>query len=153
MAFRVFIAGLAFRLDSVAFWREDEGASQRNHGGVMQAVSPVNLALSLLFGVGQIVVGALFLAHGRNRWRRAGVFLLMLAGAWCICSGVIELFVSGMESVQRLSGSPDQATFSLWRGRADTGLAIATGLILLIGLVGALSGKLSWRRNASSSSR
>ena len=119
----------------------------------MQSASLVNLAFSLLFGAGQIAVGALFLAHGRNRWRSAGVFLLMLVGVWFLCSGVIELFVSGMESLQRLSGAPDAATFSLWRGRADTALAIATGLILLIGLVGALSGKLSWRRNASSSSR
>jgi uncharacterized membrane protein HdeD (DUF308 family) len=114
----------------------------------MQPVSPVNLALSLLFGVGQIVVGALFVAHGWNRWRRASVFLLALVGAWFICSGVIELFVSGMETLQRLSGVPDHAAFSLWRGRADTALAIATGILLLIGAIVALSGKLSWRRNS-----
>ena len=114
----------------------------------MQPVSPVNLALSLLFGAGQIVVGALFVANARNRWRRAGVFLLALVGTWFICSGVIELFVSGMETVQRLSGAPDHATFSLWRGRADTALAVATGLILLVGAIVALSGKLSWRRNS-----
>ena len=120
----------------------------RHYGGAMQPVSPVNLALSLLFGVGQIVVGALFVAHGRNRWRRAGVFLVMLVGAWFVCSGVIELFVSGMESLQRLSGVPDHAAFSLWRGRADTALAVATGVILLVGGVVALSGKLSWRRGS-----
>lgn len=113
----------------------------------MQSVSPINLALSLLFGVGQIVVGALFVAHGRSRWRRAGVFLLMLVGAWFVCSGVIELFVSGMESVQRLSGVPDHAAFSLWRGRADTALAVATVALLLTGLVVAMSGRLSWRRS------
>lgn len=114
----------------------------------MQPVSPVNLALSLLFGVGQIVVGALFIAHGWNRWRRAGVFLLALVGAWFICSGVIELFVSGMETLQRLSGVPDHAIFSLWRERADTALAIATGVIALVGVFVALSGRLSWRRNS-----
>jgi len=114
----------------------------------MQPVPPVNLALSLLFGVGQIVVGALFVANARNRWRRAGVFLLALVGVWFICSGVIELFVSGMETAQRLSGVPDHAAFSLWRGRADTTLAIATGILLLIGVIVALSGKLSWRRNS-----
>lgn len=113
----------------------------------MQTFSTVNLGLSLLFGVGQIVVGSLLVAHGRNRWRRAGVFVMMLAGAWFVCSGIIELFVSGMESLQRLSGVPDLATFSLWRGRADTALAVATGVILLIGLLGALSGRLSWRRS------
>lgn len=114
----------------------------------MQPVSSVNLALSLLFGAGQIVVGALFVANARNRWRRAGVFLLALVGAWFICSGVIELFVSGMETMQRLSGAPDHATFSLWRGRADTALAVATGVILLVGVIGALSGRLLWRRNS-----
>jgi hypothetical protein len=122
-------------------------ASVRNHGGVMPSVSPINLALSLLFGVGQIVVGALFIAHGRNRWRHAGVFLLMLVGAWCICSGVIELFVSGMESLQRLSGVQDRVAFSVWRGRADTALVVATGVILLIGVVVVLSGRLSRRRS------
>lgn len=115
----------------------------------MPSSSSVSLALSLLFGVGQIVVGSLLVAHGRKRWHRAGVFLLMLAGAWFVCSGAIELFVSGMESLQRISGVPDHATFSLWRGRADTVLVVATGLILLIGAVVALSGRLSWRRNPS----
>lgn len=113
----------------------------------MPSFSSVNLALSLLFGVGQVVAGSLLVAHGRKRWRRAGVFLLMLAGAWFVCSGAIELFVSGMESMQRISGTPDRATFSLWRGRADTVLAVATGLILLVGVIAALSGRLSWRRN------
>lgn len=113
----------------------------------MQSFSTVNLVLSLVFGVGQIVVGSLLVAHGRNRWRRAGVFVLMLAGAWFVCSGIIELFVSGMESLQHLSGMPGRATFSLWRGRADTALVVATGAILLIGIGGVLSGRVSWRRN------
>ncbi len=78
----------------------------------------------------------------------AGDFVLMLVGAWFVCSGVIELFVSGMETVQRLSGVPDQATFTLWRGRADGALAVATGALLLVGVLVALSGKLSWRRNS-----
>lgn len=108
---------------------------------------PVNLVLSLVFGLGQIVVGGLLIAHGRSRWRRVGVFVVMLAGAWFVCSGAVELFVSGMESAQRISGVPDHATFSLWRGRADTGLAVATGLIVFAGVAGALSGRLSWRRN------
>lgn len=107
----------------------------------------VNLVLSLIFGLGQIVVGGLLIAHGRSRWRQASIFLLLLAGTWCICSGAVELFVSGMESVQRISGVPDHATFSLWRGRADTVLVVATGLIVLAGVAGAVSGKLSWRRN------
>jgi hypothetical protein len=111
----------------------------------MHSFSAINLALSLLFGVGQIVVGGVL--HGRRQWRRVGVLLLMLVGAWFICSGIIELFVSGMESLQRLSGVPDSVTFSLWRGRADGTLALATVAILLIGIGAMLSGRISWRRN------
>ncbi len=113
----------------------------------MQSFLPINLILSLLFGVGQIVVGAFLVVHGRNRWRRAGVFLLMLVGAWCVCSGIIELFVSGMESLQRISGVPDRATFTLWRGHADTALAVATGVIVAVGVLAGVSGRLSWRRH------
>lgn len=113
----------------------------------MQSLLSINLVLSLLFGVGQIVVGAFLVVHGRNRWRRAGVFLLMLVGAWFVCSGIIELFVSGMESLQHISGVPDHATFTLWRGRADTALAVATGVIVAVGILVAVSGRLSWRRH------
>ena len=113
----------------------------------MQPSLPINLILSLLFGVGQIVVGVILVVHGRNRWRRAGVFLLMLVGAWFVCSGIIELFVSGMESLQRIVGVPDGATFTLWRGRADTALAVATGIIVVVGVLVGVSGRLSWRRN------
>ncbi|HEY1391174.1 MAG TPA: hypothetical protein VGF38_21740 [Ktedonobacterales bacterium] len=113
----------------------------------MQSLLPINLALSLLFGVGQIVVGAILVVHGRNRWRRVGVFLLMLVGTWFVCSGIIELFVSGMESLQRIVGAPDNATFTLWRGHADTGLAVATGIIVVFGLLVGVSGRLSWRRH------
>lgn len=113
----------------------------------MQSLLPINLILSLLFGVGQIVVGAFLVVHGRNRWRRAGVFLLMLVGTWFVCSGIIELFVSGMETLQRNSGVPDHATFTLWRGRADTTLAVATGVIVAVGVLVGVSGRLSWRRH------
>lgn len=114
----------------------------------MQSFSAVNLLLSLLFGVGQIVVGGALVLQGRRRWRRAGVFVMMLAGAWFVCSGFIELFVSGMESLQRLSGLPDHATFSIWRGRADAVLAAATVALVLVGVGVAVSGRLSWRRNS-----
>ena len=114
----------------------------------MHSFSAINLALSLLFGVGQIIVGGALVLHGRRQWRRAGDFLLMLVGAWVTCSGIIELFVSGMESLQRLSGVPDSATFILWRGRADGMLALATGAILLIGVGALLGGRIIWRRNS-----
>src|SRR5690348_2208942 len=101
----------------------------------MQLLLPINLALSLLFGIGQIVVGVFLVVHGRNRWRRVGVFLLMLVGAWFVCSGIIELFVSGMESLQHIFGVPGHDAFTLWRGRADTALAIATGVIVAVGIL------------------
>lgn len=122
-----------------------------HHSGTLwrrvQPVSSVNLALSLLFGLGQIVVGFLLVSRGRRQWRRAGVFVMMLAGAWFVCSGTIEIFVSGMETLQRVGGVPDRSTFIVWRGRADTALAMATGALVLVGIAVAISGKLSWRRN------
>jgi hypothetical protein len=107
----------------------------------------MSLVLSLLFGVGQIGAGCLLVAHGRRRWRRGGVFVLMLVGIWFVCSGATELFVSGMEACQQIGVGPDTATFILWRGRADTLLAVATGIILLSGILIAVIGKVSWRRN------
>jgi hypothetical protein len=134
-------------LDRHALRREDEKAAGKILAENMQSVSMINLVLSLVFGLGQIVVGAVLVVHGWNRWRRVGVFLLMLAGAWFVCSGMIELFVSGMESLQHISGMPNEATFHLWRGRADTALAVATGVIVAAGLVAGVSGRLSWRRD------
>lgn len=98
---------------------------------------PINLILSLVFGVGQIVVGAWLAWHSlqserRPHWRAA---LLIAVGLWFIVSGVIELFVSGMETSQRLTGAPGAGQFALWRSRADTTLfafsaALAFGLVV-----------------------
>ncbi len=99
----------------------------------MQA-SSISLALSLLFGVGQVLVGGGLVWHGarRGRWRQPGMFVAMLVGAWFFCSGVVELFVSGMEALQRLTGTPSVATFALWRSRADLALLVWTiGLAIL----------------------
>jgi hypothetical protein len=52
-----------------------------------------------------------------------------------------------MESLQHISGVPDLATFTLWRGRADTALAVATGVIVVVGILVGVSGRLSWRRH------
>jgi hypothetical protein len=102
----------------------------------MMETSAVSLALSLLFGVGQVLVGGGLAWHGarRGRWRRSGVFVVMLVGAWFFCSGLVELFVSGMEALQRLSGGPDAATFALWRARADVVLLVWTILLAVAGL-------------------
>lgn len=99
--------------------------------------SAISLALSLLFGVGQVLVGGGFAWHGatHRRWRRPGVFLVTLVGAWYFCSGLIELFVSGMETLQRLIGTPTAATFTLWRSRADNVLLVWTIGLVILGLV------------------
>jgi hypothetical protein len=98
--------------------------------------STIGLALSLLFGVGQVVVGGGLMWHGgtRGRWRRFGVFVAMIIGAWLFCSGLVELFVSGMESLQHLSGRPDATTFVLWRSRADIVLLVWTVVLAVAGL-------------------
>jgi hypothetical protein len=98
--------------------------------------STISLALSLVFGVGQVLVGGGLLWHGgmRGRWRRLGVFMTMLVGAWFFCSGLVELFVSGMESLQRVSGSPDTATFAAWRSHADIVLLVWTIGLVVVGL-------------------
>ena len=94
---------------------------------------PLNLVLSLLFGLGQIVVGAWLARYAltgerRGQWR---VALLGFVGLWFVASGVIELLVSGMESSQRLTGAPAAAVFTVWRGRADSALFVASACLAL----------------------
>jgi len=99
--------------------------------------SAISLAFSLLFGVGQVLVGGGFAWHGamHRPWQRPGVFLVTLVGAWFFCSGLIELFVSGMETLQRLTGAPAAATFALWRSHADHVLLVWTIVLAILGLV------------------
>lgn len=94
---------------------------------------PPNLVLSLIFGAGQIVVGAWLAWHTlhserRAQWRAA---IPTFAGLWFVVSGAVELFVSGMESNLRLTGAPSSAAFALWRSRADTTLYAATAILAL----------------------
>ncbi|HLY30732.1 MAG TPA: hypothetical protein VKQ36_06865 [Ktedonobacterales bacterium] len=107
---------------------------------------PINLILSLVFGIGQLVIGmglAVYAVTG-GRWRLWRIFLAGLAGAWFAVSGATELFVSGMETSQRLTGMPDRAFFTLWRGRADTLLFGVTAALASIGLAYALA--MLWGR-------
>ena len=93
----------------------------------------INLAFSLLFGFGQLGLGVLFIRRiaARGMWRDPKWFLLLVIAAWFVMSGLAEIFVSGMEVSRRLSGHPSARSFHLWRGRADTLLAIYSGVLLL----------------------
>jgi hypothetical protein len=97
---------------------------------------PINLILSLIFGVGQIAIGGLVARHclGQGIWADTRRFLLLLVSLWFICSGSLELFVSGMETVERLGGRFPTPTFELWRARADT-LLLLVSLALLASLL------------------
>jgi hypothetical protein len=103
----------------------------------------ISLIGSLIFAVGQLVVGGLLVAFGvgERRWRRAGVFVAMLAGAWFVWSGATELFVSGMEVAQLAVHAPSPAAFALWRGRADTLLLLVTIALAFIGLAYAIASR------------
>lgn len=106
---------------------------------------PINLVLSLMFGLGQLVVGAWLAWYPltparRGQWRIA---VLLFVGLWFVVSGAIELFVSGMETGQHLSGSPSAATFTFLRGQADSVLFGASAVLALGALAYPLA--LRWR--------
>jgi len=101
---------------------------------VSQAPLP-NLILSLIFGVGQIIVGAamiIFTAR-RARWRRLSFFGLALIGAWLAASGITELIVSGTELLARLGGNISAADAQQIRPRADTAFLDVSLALLAIG--------------------
>ncbi|HEX6818280.1 MAG TPA: hypothetical protein VF120_07895 [Ktedonobacterales bacterium] len=107
----------------------------------------INLAFSLLFGCAQLVIGLLFVYRivARGMWRSPKWFLLLIIAAWFAMSGVIELFVSGMEVSHSATGHPSVRGFAEWRGRADTTLAIYS-CVLLVALLTFL---LRWRFTSS----
>jgi hypothetical protein len=96
--------------------------------------SGTSLLISLVFGVGQCVVGvALGLrAARRGRWRRFPIFAAGMLGAWAICSGLAELVVSGY-ALSLASGVPGaQHALGDVRRAADTSLLIASGMLVLL---------------------
>ena len=113
----------------------------------MPSSIPPNLILSLVFGVGQIVVGAGLAWYGLapTRWRRWRAIIAGAAGVWFFVSGVCELIVSGMELSQRLGGGPSAAVFTQTRGLADGALFAVTGA-LAVGLVAYLTAIAIMRR-------
>lgn len=102
---------------------------------VSQAPLP-NLLLSLVFGVGQVVVGVAMIIYTsrRARWRRLNFFGLALIGAWLAASGVTELVVSGTELLARLSSNISAITAQQIRSRADTVFLDVTLALLAIGV-------------------
>ncbi len=98
----------------------------------MPAATSVSLALSLIFGLVQLVAG---LGVARwvtlaGRWRKANQFVLLLLALWFACSGLAELCVSGMETLRQIARWPSAAAFTLWRGRADAALLAATVVLV-----------------------
>jgi hypothetical protein len=97
-------------------------------GAASAASSPVLLAISLIFGAGQLVVGAGLVARGlrSGRWRRLGVYVATLLGAWFCCSGAVELFVATLVTTSQVWGAPTPALLAWLRQSADTALLAAT---------------------------
>ncbi len=104
---------------------------------------PINLLLSLIFGVGQIAVGGWLAWHTLRQSRSWRQGVIVCVGMWFVASGVVELLVSGMEASQRLTGAPAATVFELWRSRGDSALAVAT-VALVCGAI-AYPVVLRWR--------
>jgi hypothetical protein len=104
------------------------------------------LVISLVFGAAQAIFGVVVLAHGlrAGRWRRTGTFLLLVLGAWALCSGLAELVVSGMVATARMAGAPEVVRISAVRQAADTALVVAT-----LALLALLLGYSIWRRSTT----
>lgn len=98
------------------------------------AAPPAALAISLLFGVGQLAVGALLVGRGLRdgRWRRLRGYVVMLLGVWLACSGLVELYVSALALASLGWGLPTPRDLDRWRQRADAILLGATGLLALL---------------------
>lgn len=113
------------------------------------AAPPAALAVSLLFGVGQLVVGALLVGRGLRggRWQRLSVYVATVLGVWLACSGLVELYVSGLALASLGWGMPSPRDLAHWRQRADDVLLGATGVLALLLLLYPV-----WRRRHQASS-
>lgn len=99
----------------------------------MSGSIPPNLVLSLVFGVGQLAIGAWLMRYGLrpSHWRQWRSVLAGAAGIWFCVSGVGEMIVSGMEVSRRLNGSPSVATAMTWRLGVDSALYVTTGALVI----------------------
>lgn len=93
----------------------------------------LSLIISLLFGIGQVAGGAAVVWWLLARRRAGGprTFVLLLIAAWFVCSGIAELFVSGMETAHLVSGQPASNAIATWRGRADAALLLVTLALMM----------------------
>ena len=91
--------------------------------------------------MGQVVCGAIVARHSLRQgiWGQARHFFILLVSVWFMCSGCLELLVSGLETATRLGASVSIVTVDLWRARADTALAVVSLLLLLSLLVYAIA--------------
>jgi hypothetical protein len=110
--------------------------------------SPVMLAISLIFGVGQIAVGAGLVIRGLRggRWRRLGIYATMVLGAWFMCSGAVELFVSALTATSDAWGQPTSGILARLRADGDVGLVWAS--LALVALACLYPVWLFWLRRA-----
>jgi hypothetical protein len=99
--------------------------------------APADLAISLVFGAGQVVVGSALAWRGlaSHRWRRLPLFTLALLGIWVVCSGIAELIVSGLETAARAWGRPTPSAIAAVRDVADASLlVVALALLAVVAL-------------------
>jgi hypothetical protein len=91
-------------------------------------MSSLQLAISMLFGVLQIGIGAAIQVHGwrRRLFSRLRFFLVGLGGIWFICSGIDELVVSSVDMLNRNGRLLNAAQVSLLHSDAQTALWVAT---------------------------
>lgn len=116
----------------------------------MSGSIPPNLIASLVFGVGQIVVGGglAWFELAPRKWRDWRAILAGAAGIWFFVSGVCELIVSGMEVSRIAGGGPSLATYTVARGAADETL-LAVTVALGVGLAVCGVGRALRSRRAS----
>ncbi len=94
----------------------------------------INLILSLIFGVGQVIVGAGMAVYTarKQRWRQFRFFGMAVLGAWIACSGITELAVSGSELLARQSSTLSAAQAAQLRAAADQAFLVASIMLLLV---------------------
>lgn len=120
---------------------------------------PPNLIMSLIFGVGQIIVGSWLVWHelAPRAWRRPGhwrdwrAMLAAAAGAWFFVSGVCELIVSGMETNRLHGGGPSLASYTATKAAADGALYSVTAALAVALIVYMVTLVVSGRRTARAS--